>query len=63
MNAPDYYQVRSFDPLTGRTRVEVAVYATEDAALKRVRRLEIWNDPHWPISHTIVPITVKGPKK
>ena len=60
---PDYYQVRGFDPLTGHTHVEVAVYTTEEAALKRIHRLERWDDPNWPISYTIVPVTVKGLKK
>lgn len=58
-----FYQIRSYDPLTEDHHTEPQVYLTEEAALKRVRRMQVWDDPDYPIHYTVCPVVLRGRSK
>lgn len=58
-----FYQIRIYDPLTEDGHTEPHVYLTEEAALKHVRRRQIWNDPDYPLHYTVCPVGLRGQSK
>ena len=58
-----FYQVHTYDPLMEYGYTEKAVYVTEDAALRRIRRLQAWDDPEYPRDYSVHSVVLLGQSK